>query len=64
LFPAIVHLADVIAYEMGLGTGGEPTIPVLDPAAIQRTALTRSFLTDIQDYVRDEVDEAVGLFYD
>ena len=64
LFPAIVHLADVISYEMGLGTGGEPTIPVLDPAAIQRTALTRSFLTDIQDYVRDEVDEAVSLFYD
>jgi len=64
LFPAIVHLADVIAYEMNLGTGGEPTIPVLDPASIQRTALTRSFLTDIQGYVRDEVDEAVGLFYD
>jgi len=64
LFPAIVHLADIIAYEMGLGTGGEPTIPVLDPAAIQRTALTRAFLTDIQDYVRDQVDDAVGLFYD
>ncbi len=64
LFPAIVHLADIIAYEMDLGTGGEPTIPVLDPAAIQRTALTRSFLTDIQDYVREQVDEAISLFYD
>jgi HD-like signal output (HDOD) protein len=64
LFPAIVHLADIIAYEMKLGTGGEPTIPVLDPAAIQLTALTRAFLTDIQDYVRDQVDDAVGLFYD
>jgi putative nucleotidyltransferase with HDIG domain len=64
LFPAVVHLADIIAYEMDLGTGGEPSIPVLDPAAIQRTGLTRSFLTDIQDYVRDQVDEAVSLFYD
>ena len=64
LFPAIVHLADIIAYEMDLGTGGESTIPVLDPAAIQRTGLTRSFLSDIQDDVRDQVDEAVSLFYD
>ena len=64
LFSAIVHLADIIAYEMDLGTGGEPTIPVLDPAAIQRTALTRSFLTDIRGYVRDQVDDAVSLFFD
>ena len=64
LFPAIVHLADIIAYEMDLGAGAEPTIPVLDPAAIQRTALTRSFLTDVQEYVRDQVDDAVSLFYD
>jgi putative nucleotidyltransferase with HDIG domain len=64
VFPAIVHLADIIAYEMDLGTGGEPTIPVLDPAAIQRTGLTRSFLTDIQDSVRSQVDEAVSLFVD
>ncbi len=64
LFPAIVHLADIIAYEMDLGTGGEPTIPVLDPAAIQRTGLTRSYLTEVQGYVRDQVDEAVGLFFD
>jgi HD-like signal output (HDOD) protein len=64
LFPAIVHLADIIAYEMDLGTGGEPTIPMLDPAAIQRTGLTRAFLTDIQGQVRDQVDEAVSLFFD
>lgn len=62
LFPIIVHLADIIAYEMNLGTGGEPTIPVLDPAAIQKTGLTRPFLTDIQDFVRDQVEEAVRLF--
>lgn len=62
LFPAVVHLADIIAYEMDLGTGGEPTIPELDPAAIQRTGLTRSFLTEVQDSVRSQVDEAVSLF--
>ena len=64
LFPAIVHMADIIAYEMDLGTGGEPAIPVLDPTAVQRTGLTRAFLTDIQDYVRDQVEEAVSIFYD
>jgi hypothetical protein len=64
LYPAIVHLADIIAYEMKLGTGGEPTIPELDPAAIQRTGLTRAFLTEIQDYVREQVDDAVSLFFD
>jgi len=64
LFPAIVHLADIIAYEMELGTGGEPTLPVLDPGAIQRTGVTRAFLTDIQGQVRDQVDEAVSLFFD
>jgi putative nucleotidyltransferase with HDIG domain len=64
VFPAIVHLADIIAYEMDLGTGGEPTIPVLDPAAIQRTGLTRSFLSGIQNYVHDQVNEAVSLFVD
>ena len=64
MFPAIVHMADIIAYEMDLGTGGEPAIPVLDPTAVQRTGLTRAFLTDIQDYVRDQVEEAVSIFYD
>lgn len=64
LFPAIVHLADIIAYEMGLGTGGEPGIPVLDPGAIRLTGLTRSFLTETQDYVRGLVDETVSLFTD
>ena len=64
LYPAIVHLADIIAYEMELGTAGEPSIPELDPAAIQQTGLTRAFLTDIQDHVREQVDEAVGLFFD
>jgi HD-like signal output (HDOD) protein len=60
---AIIHLADIIAYEMNLGTGGEPSIPELDPGAIQRVGLNRSFLTDIQDYVRDQVEEAVSIFY-
>ena len=64
LFPAIVHLADIIAYEMELGTGGEPAIPELDQAAIQRTGLTRAFLTEIQESVRSEVDEAVSVFFD
>lgn len=62
LYPAVVHLGDVIAYEMNLGTGGEPAIPELDPGAILRVGLNRSFLTDIQDYVRDQVDETVSLF--
>ena len=64
LFPAIVHLADVIAYEMNLGTGGEPGIPELDSSAVQRVGLNRSFLTDIQDFVRDQVEDAVSMFYD
>lgn len=64
LYPAIVHLADIIAYEMNLGTGGEPGIPKLDPGAVQRVGLNRSFLTDIQDYVRDQVEDAVSIFYD
>jgi len=64
LYPAIVHLADIIAYEMNLGTGGEPGIPQLDPGAVQRVGLNRAFLTDIQDYVRDQVEDAVSIFYD
>jgi putative nucleotidyltransferase with HDIG domain len=64
MFPTIVHLSDIIAYEMNLGAGAESAIPVLDPAVIQRTALTRVLLADIQESVRDEVDEAVSLFFD
>ena len=64
LFPAIVHLADIIAYEMDLGTGGEPTLPVPDPFAIQQTGLNRSFLTEVQGEVLGQVDEAVKLFFD
>ena len=62
LFPIIVHLADIIAYEMKLGSGGEPAIPELDPEAVKRVGLNRQFLTDIQDYVRDLVEETVKLF--
>ncbi len=64
LYPAIVHLADIIAYEMNLGTGGEAGIPELDASAVQRVGLNRSFLTGIKDYVRDQVEDTVSIFYD
>jgi len=63
LFPAIVHLGDIIAYKMNLGTGGEPGIPELDASALQRVGINRSFLTDIQDFVRDQVEDTVSIFY-
>ncbi len=64
LYPAIVHLADIIAYEMNLGTGGEPGVPELDTSAVQRVGLNHSFLTDIQDFVRDQVEDTVNIFCD
>ncbi|NIQ02208.1 MAG: HDOD domain-containing protein [Nitrospinaceae bacterium] len=64
LYPAVVHLADIIAYEMDLGSGGEPGVPHLDQGAVRRVGLNRQFLTDIQDYVRDQVEETVSIFYD
>jgi len=44
--------------------GGEPGIPELDASAVQRVGLNRSFLTDIQDFVRDQVEDTVSIFYD
>jgi len=64
LYPAIVHLADIIAYEMNLGTGGEPGIPELNASAVRRVGLDRSFLTDIQNFVHDQVEDTVSIFYD
>ena len=63
LYPTIVHLGDIIAYKMNLGTGGEPGIPELDASAVRRVGINRSVLTGIVDFVRDQVEDTVSILY-
>ena len=58
----VVHLADIIAYTMKLGTGGELTPPDPDPEAVRRVGLQREALKEIQSQVKKEVDELLALF--
>ncbi len=59
---AVVHLADLIAHAMELGSSGEPAVPTLDEAAWQRLRLRVSDLEPIVTHVDQQYRQAVDLF--
>lgn len=58
---AIVHVADIIAHSLGLGSSGETYVPRLHPVAWDRLELSVSVLAPAIEQVDRQYDEAVRM---
>ena len=59
---SVIHLADLIANAMKLGTSGQKYIPQLDIQALQRCELPTSVLPEIVSRTQEQQTDAVKLF--
>jgi len=60
---SIVHVADIIANAMEIGTSGERYIPPLDPEAWEEIGLSHNHLSLIINQVDQQIDETYNLFF-
>lgn len=58
----IVHVADFMVYEMGLGNSGEPTLPALHSRTLKFLKLTEDFIRDSRNQIQEQTENAVRLF--
>jgi HD-like signal output (HDOD) protein len=63
LEPAIIHVADVMAKALGIGSSGDYFIPPLDPAAWKQTGLSDNALGPITAQAERQLDETFHLFF-
>lgn len=64
LFPiesSVIHVADVIAHAMQVGSSGEPFIPPLEELAWERLTLPPSMLTTIIKQADVQLEETMGI---
>lgn len=59
---AIIHAADSVAYEMKLGTSGEPFIPPIEPEAFKIIRLTQDDLKQVKETVSQKFEDVVATF--
>jgi HD-like signal output (HDOD) protein len=57
---AIVHIADILVRAVGFGDGGDPLVPVIDPAAWSRLGLSASRLDTVLDQFDFDLDQALN----
>lgn len=62
LYTFVVHLSDIIAYEMGLGTSGESVPPELNPETLNRLQLKPKNVDEVKHKIRDSFEEIVASF--
>ncbi len=58
---AIVHVADIIAHSMGLGSSGEQFVPALHPDAWERLGFSISILAPTMEQIDRQFADAVKL---
>lgn len=59
----ILHIAELIAYEVGFGKSSEPALPFLQKEAIKFLNLNLDFIYEIRSQIRDKAGEAVNKFF-
>lgn len=62
-FVSIVHIADIVVYEMGLGGSGEFFIPPLGRKVLEFLQLEKKQLTELKSSVNDSFEEVFQMFY-
>lgn len=63
LEPAIVHVADVTAKALGIGSSGDQFVPMLDPAAWKQVGLSINALDPIVAQADRQLEETFRLFF-
>ncbi len=63
LEPAIVHVADITAKALGIGSSGDQFVPTLDPAAWKQLGLSVNALEPIIDQADLQLEETFRLFF-
>jgi HD-like signal output (HDOD) protein len=63
LEPAIVHVADVSAKALGIGSSGDYFIPPLDPAAWKQIGLSDNAFEPIAAQAERQIEETFQLFF-
>jgi HD-like signal output (HDOD) protein len=58
----IVHMADALIYEMGIGNSGEHAFKGVDPNVVKMVNLPADALPVIKEEVASMVDETVRMF--
>ena len=61
-FATIVHIADILVYEMKIGNSGEAFVPPLAVQIIDHLGLNKNQLKEIALEIQDKVDEVVKIF--
>jgi HD-like signal output (HDOD) protein len=62
LEPAIVHVADITAKALGIGSSGDQFVPTLDPAAWKQVGLSVNALDPIIAQADRQIEETFQLF--
>ncbi|MHB8770928.1 MAG: HDOD domain-containing protein [Syntrophales bacterium] len=63
LEPAIVHVADVTAKALGIGSSGDQFVPALDPVAWKQIGLSSNALEPITAQADRQLEETFHLFF-
>jgi HD-like signal output (HDOD) protein len=63
LEPAILHVADVVAKALGVGSSGDPFVPPLNPAAWRQVGLSVNSLEPIVEQAERQLEETFQLFF-
>ena len=55
----ILHVAEIMAYEVGFGKSSEPALPILHKEARKILNLNLDFVYEVRDQIKERVEEAV-----
>ncbi len=59
---AAVHVADIIAHELDLGTNGEPGPPPLYEPALKTLRIDREFIEELKPKIVEQTEEVFSIF--
>ncbi len=59
---AAIHVADIMAHELELGSNGEPGVPELYEPALETLRIDRDYIEGLKDTVREQTEEVFSIF--
>lgn len=60
---AIVHVSEILLYDMGLGSSSELALPTLYKETLKMLVLTPDFMNNAKIQIQEKTEEAIDLFF-